>query len=39
MHLFASLLASVGGFFAGLGSQACATWVWDEEKCPNSLIK
>lgn len=39
MHLFASLLASVGGFFAGLGSQACATWWYDEEKTPSSLIK
>ena len=39
MGIIASFLAGVGSFFAGLGSQACASWWWDEPKCPKSLIK
>lgn len=39
MSIIATALASIGGFFANLGSQACIAWYWDEEKTPKSLIK
>ena len=39
MGAIASFLAGAGSFFAGLGSQACASWILDEPKCPKSLIK
>lgn len=39
MSWLASALASIGGFFANIGSQACSNWWWDEEETPKSLIK
>lgn len=39
MGFIASLLSNAGSFFAGLGSQACAWFWWDEPECPKSLIK
>lgn len=39
MSLFANLMASVGSFLAGLGSQACIVVIVDEPECPKSLIK
>lgn len=36
---FANLLAALGFGAANTGSQACFAWVWDEPKCPKSLIK
>ena len=39
MNFIVSCLASVGGFFANVGSQACVALWWDEPKCPKSLIK
>lgn len=39
MAWIASALASIGGIFANIGSQACV-FVWlDEEETPKSLIK
>ena len=37
--MFANLLAGIGSFIAGLGSQACMGFWFDEPKCPKSLIK
>ena len=39
MNLFASILAALGFGAAGAGSQACFSWILDEEECPKSLIK
>lgn len=39
MSFIAAALASLGGLFANVGSQACFTWWVDEEKTPKSLIK
>ena len=39
MNFIASILTSVGSFFANAGSQACIVVWWDEPKCPKSLIK
>lgn len=39
MSFIASALASVGSFFAGLGSVACPVWWIEEPECPKSLIK
>lgn len=39
MNLFAEALASIGSFFANIGSNACVAFWWDEEKTPKSLIK
>ncbi len=39
MAWIASALASIGGIFANMGSQACFTWWLDEEDTPKSLIK
>lgn len=39
MSFIASALATVGSFFAGLGSIGChAMWI-EEPECPKSLIK
>lgn len=35
----ANVLAAVGTATAGIGSQACILFFWDEPKCPKSLIK
>ncbi len=39
MNFFAGALATVGSFFASIGSQACIIWMIDEPKQPKSLIK
>ena len=39
MSFIASLLSSIGGMFANVGSVACPYWWLDEHKCPKSLIK
>ncbi len=36
---FANLLALLGIGAANTGSQACLAMYWDEEECPESLIK
>ena len=36
---FANLLALLGLGAANTGSQACFVMYWDEEECPESLIK
>ena len=36
---FATLLAALGFGAAKTGSQACYMFVFDEEECPESLIK
>lgn len=37
--LIANILKMVGGFGAKAGSTACTWWLYDEPKCPKSLIK
>ena len=37
--MFANLLALIGLGSAKTGSQACFMWMFDEEECPNSLVK
>lgn len=37
--MFADLLAMLGLGAANAGSQASYVWIWDEEECPESLIK
>ena len=39
MFVLANMLAAVGSFLAGLGSQASFVVIWDEPECPDSLIK
>jgi len=39
MNLFAEALASIGSFFANIGSTACLVGWFDEETTPQSLIK
>ena len=39
MGIIASMLANVGNIFAGLGSQACVWYWFDEPMCPKNLIK
>lgn len=39
MMFVVNALASVGSFFAGLGSQTCQLFWLDEPECPKSLIK
>lgn len=39
MGFIASALASLGGIFANMGSQACLVVWLDEEETPKSLIK
>ena len=34
---FASILSALGFGAAGLGSEACMSWIWDEEEMPKSL--
>ncbi len=34
-----SMVASVAGFVASLGSSACVVLVVDEPECPKALIK
>ena len=36
---FANLLSLLGLGAANTGSQACFFMYWDEEECPESLIK
>lgn len=37
--MFGGFFAFIGNLFAGVGSQACVAWMWDEPECPKSLIK
>lgn len=37
--MFANLLAMLGLGSASVGSQACFVMLFDEEECPESLIK
>ena len=37
--MLANLLAWLGLGAANAGSQACYLWAFDEEECPESLIK
>ena len=37
--MLANLLAMLGIGAANVGSQACSFYVFDEEECPESLIK
>lgn len=37
--LFSNILAALGLGAAGVGSQACFMVLFDEPKCPKSLIK
>ena len=39
MVVFASVLATIGTFVAGLGSQASVWVILDEPECPQNLIK
>lgn len=39
MKFFATILKTLGIKSAGMGSQACACFVWDEVEMPKSLIK
>jgi len=39
MAVLATMLATVGEFVAGLGSQASLWIIFDEPNCPKSLIK
>ena len=39
MKLFASLTAVLGEFIASVSSGACLWGYWDEEECPESLLK
>lgn len=39
MAFISSIIASVAGFVASLGSSACLVFVVDEPECPKSLIK
>lgn len=39
MMFVVNALASMGSFFAGLGSQACVVIWFDEPECPKNLIK
>ena len=37
--MFANLLAALGLGAAKTGSQACWAWYFDEEECPETLVK
>ena len=37
--MLANLLAMLGLGAANVGSQASLLWIFDEEECPESLIK
>ncbi len=39
MSIITTILATLGGVFANLGSQACLLWWIDEEETPKSLLK
>ena len=39
MSIFATIVATLGALAAGIGSQACWSVIFDEPKCPKSLIK
>lgn len=39
MKFFATILKTLGIKSAGMGSQACGTWLMDEVEMPKSLIK
>lgn len=39
MAFITSIIASVAGFVASLGSSACFVFVIDEPECPKALIK
>ncbi len=39
MSFITSIIASVAGFVASLGSSACFVFVIDEPECPKALIK
>lgn len=39
MAFISSIIASVAGFIASLGSSACLIFMLDEPECPKSLIK
>lgn len=39
MAFISSIIASVAGFVASLGSSACFFLVLDEPECPKSLMK
>lgn len=39
MAFITSIIASVAGFVASLGSSACFVLVVDEPECPKSLLK
>lgn len=39
MAVLASVVAALGSFLAGMGSQACFFIFLDEPNCPKSLIK
>lgn len=39
MAFITSIIASVAGFVASLGSSACVVLVIDEPECPKSLLK
>lgn len=39
MAFISSIIASVAGFIASLGSSACLIFMIDEPECPKSLIK
>ena len=38
-EFFATILAALGLNAAAVGSQACYCMLFDEEECPNSLVK
>ncbi len=39
MAFITSIIASVAGFVASLGSSACFVFVIDEPECPKALLK
>ena len=39
MNIFASMVAKAGELFAGLGSNMCAYFWFDEPETPKCLIK
>lgn len=34
-----NILAAIGSFFAGFGTQACIVWILDEPEMPRHLIE
>lgn len=39
MAFISSIIASVAGFVASLGSSACVIFLVDEPECPKNLLK